>query len=194
MHPRISLAFLAGRAHCWLMVNLSSTRTPRSLSAELLSSRSTPSLYWCMALFLPRCRTLHLPLLNLIRFLFAQLSSLSRSHWTAAQPSGISTTSPSFQSSANLLRVHSNSSPQGPFLPGRFLATSPKTCSVTWDCSDRSARLMSYYLFRNPEKYVYGETRSFLILVLQVEIAFNLLLAFGSLFLLSLQAGVVSMN
>jgi len=53
---------------------------------------------------------------------------------------------------------------------------------------------MSYYLFRNPEKYVYGETRSFLILVLQVEIAFNLLLAFGSLFLLSLQAGVVSMN
>jgi len=38
---------LAARAHCWLMVNLSSTRTPRSLSAELLSSRSTPSLYWC---------------------------------------------------------------------------------------------------------------------------------------------------
>jgi len=34
------LAFLAARAHCWLMVNLSSTRTPRSLSAELLSSRS----------------------------------------------------------------------------------------------------------------------------------------------------------
>jgi len=29
------LAFLAARAHCWLMVNLLSTRTPRSLSAEL---------------------------------------------------------------------------------------------------------------------------------------------------------------
>ena len=39
MHPRIPLAFLAARAHCWLMVNLSSTRTPRSLSTELLSSR-----------------------------------------------------------------------------------------------------------------------------------------------------------
>ena len=43
MHPRIPLAFLAARAHCWLMVNLSSTRTPRSLSAELLSSRSVPA-------------------------------------------------------------------------------------------------------------------------------------------------------
>ena len=74
MHPWIPLAFLAARAHCWLMVNLSSTRTPRSLSAELLSGRSTPSLYWCMGLFLPRCRTLHLPLLNLIRFLSAQMS------------------------------------------------------------------------------------------------------------------------
>ena len=36
-----------------------------------------PSLYWCMGLFLPRCRTLHLPLLYLISFLSAQLSSLS---------------------------------------------------------------------------------------------------------------------
>jgi len=41
MHPRIPLAFLATRAHCWLMVNFS-TRTPRSLSTELLSSRSAP--------------------------------------------------------------------------------------------------------------------------------------------------------
>ena len=53
MHPRIPLAFLAARAHCWLMVNLSSTSTPRSLSTELLSSRSAPSLYWCLGLFLP---------------------------------------------------------------------------------------------------------------------------------------------
>ena len=99
MHPRMPLAFLAARAHCWLMVNLSSTSTPRSLSTELLSSRSTPSLYWCMGLFLPRCRTLHLPLLNFIRFLSAQLSSLSRSHWMAAQAAGVSTTPPSFVSS-----------------------------------------------------------------------------------------------
>jgi len=40
-------------------------------------------------LFLPRGRTLPLPLLNLIRFLSAQLSSLSRSHWLAAQPAGV---------------------------------------------------------------------------------------------------------
>ena len=65
----------------------------------------SPSLYWCMGLFLPRCRTLHLPLLIFIRFLPTQLSSLSRSCWMAAQPSGVSTTPPSFVSSANLLRV-----------------------------------------------------------------------------------------
>jgi len=92
------------------MASLSSTRTPRSLSAELLSSRSTPSLYWCMGLFLPSCRTLHLPFLNLIRFLSAQLSNLFRSHWMAAQSAGVCTTPPSFASSANLLRVRSNSS------------------------------------------------------------------------------------
>ena len=89
------------------MINLSSTSTPRSLSAELLHSRSAPSLYWCMGLFLPRCRTPHLPLCNLIRFLSAQLSSLFRSHWMAAQPASVFATPPSFVSPANLLRGHS---------------------------------------------------------------------------------------
>ena len=106
MFPRIPLAFLTTRAHCWLMVKLS-TRTPGSLATELHSSRSTPSLYWCMELFLPRYSTLHLFLLNFVRFLSAQLSSLSRSRGMAAQPSGVSTTPPSFVSPANLLRVHS---------------------------------------------------------------------------------------
>ncbi|XP_048785824.1 uncharacterized protein LOC125686152 isoform X3 [Lagopus muta] len=59
---------LATRAHCWLMADLSSTRTPRFLSAELPSSSSSPNLYRCMELFLPRCKTLHLLLLNLIPF------------------------------------------------------------------------------------------------------------------------------
>ena len=45
MHPRTPLAFLATRAQCWLMGNLLSIRTPRSLSAELLSRRSIPDLY-----------------------------------------------------------------------------------------------------------------------------------------------------
>ena len=77
---------------------------------SLLSSRSALSLYLSTGLFLPRCRTLHWPLWNFIRFLCSQLSSLSGSHWMAAQPSSVSTTPPSFVSSANLLRVHSNSS------------------------------------------------------------------------------------
>ena len=42
-------------AHGQLVVHLLSTSSPRSLSAELLSSRSAPSLYWFMGLFLPRC-------------------------------------------------------------------------------------------------------------------------------------------
>ena len=84
MHPRIPLAFLAIRAHCWCMVNLS-TSTPMCLTTEMLFSRWAPSLYWCMGLFLSRYRTLHLSMLNFIRFLSTQLSSLSRSHWMAAQ-------------------------------------------------------------------------------------------------------------
>jgi len=68
------------------MVNLSSISTPRSLYTELLPSRSVLSLYWCMGLFLPRCRTLHLPSSIFMRLLCAQLSSLFRSHWKAAQP------------------------------------------------------------------------------------------------------------
>lgn len=63
----------------------------RSFSAELIYSRSSPILNWWVPLFLPRCKSLHLLLLNLIRFLTAQLSSLSRSTlplrhlWTYAQ-------------------------------------------------------------------------------------------------------------
>ena len=45
LHPKIPLAFLATRAHCWLMANLMSTRTCRSFSTELPSSRSSPYLY-----------------------------------------------------------------------------------------------------------------------------------------------------
>lgn len=37
MQTRISLFFLAGRAHCWLTFNWVSIRTPRSFSAKLLS-------------------------------------------------------------------------------------------------------------------------------------------------------------
>ena len=89
----------------YTFVSYSTCCLPRSFSAELLSSRSTPNLYWCMQLLLPRWRTLHL--LTIIRILSTQLSSLSRSHWMVTQPSGVSATPPSFVSPANLLRVHS---------------------------------------------------------------------------------------
>ena len=46
MHPRIPLAFLAARAHCWLMVNLSSTRTPRFLSAECFPTQFPNRTLW----------------------------------------------------------------------------------------------------------------------------------------------------
>ena len=37
IYPRITLAFLNTRAHCYLMVSLLSTRTPKSFSAEKFS-------------------------------------------------------------------------------------------------------------------------------------------------------------
>ena len=45
MDPRMPLAFLATRAHCWLISKLLFTRTSRSFSAEPTSSRSSPNLY-----------------------------------------------------------------------------------------------------------------------------------------------------
>ncbi|KAK4813629.1 hypothetical protein QYF61_014389, partial [Mycteria americana] len=53
-----------------------------------------------------RCRTLHLALLNLMRFTQAHFSSLSRSLWMTSRPSDLSTAPLSLVSSANLLSVH----------------------------------------------------------------------------------------
>ena len=63
MQPRTRLALWAASAHCRLMSSLSSIGTPKSLSAELLSILS---LYWYWGLPRPRCRTLHLAMLNLM--------------------------------------------------------------------------------------------------------------------------------
>jgi len=49
------------------------------LSAGLLSNSSAPSLDWCMRLFLPRCGTLHVPLLKLETSCSAHLPSRWRS-------------------------------------------------------------------------------------------------------------------
>jgi len=43
--PRDGFVLLAARARCWLGLSLLPASTPRSLSAVLLSSHSSPSLY-----------------------------------------------------------------------------------------------------------------------------------------------------
>lgn len=48
------------RVHCWLVFSWASTVSP--VSAGLLLCQSAPSLYWCLGLFFPRCRTLHFSL------------------------------------------------------------------------------------------------------------------------------------
>ena len=78
MQSRIPFACFEARVCCWPMVLLLSTRTPWSFSAKLLSSWVTLSKYWCMELFLPRCRTLKFSLLHFIRFLPAHFSNMLR--------------------------------------------------------------------------------------------------------------------
>ncbi|KAK4827132.1 hypothetical protein QYF61_014526 [Mycteria americana] len=68
---------------------------------------STTSFQRCMGLLWPKCRTLHLALLNLIQLTSAHPSSLSRSLCRAFLASSRSTLPHNLVSSANLLRVHS---------------------------------------------------------------------------------------
>ena len=62
------------------MVSLLTTMTPRSFPAGLISHRSAPSLYWCIGLSLPRCRTLHLPLLSLMIIESSELEGTPKGH------------------------------------------------------------------------------------------------------------------
>ena len=64
------------------------TRTPKSFSfrAGLLSRSSSPSLDSYPGLSQPKSNTLHLALLNLVRFTLAQFLSLSRSLWRTTLP------------------------------------------------------------------------------------------------------------
>lgn len=63
MQPRKLLAFAAA-VHCQDMVNLVSTRDPRSSSDQLIFSQPALCLYLCFSLFLSRCGTLHFLLLE----------------------------------------------------------------------------------------------------------------------------------
>lgn len=49
------------------------------LSCRAVFQQTSPSLYWCMGLFLLKCRTLHLPLLTWMRFMFIYFPGLFRS-------------------------------------------------------------------------------------------------------------------
>ena len=58
VQPRLQLAFQAARAHCLLMSSFSSTRTPKSFSAGLLSM-SSPILPTYLGFLQTKCKTLH---------------------------------------------------------------------------------------------------------------------------------------
>jgi len=60
VQPRIELAFWAVSIFRWLMFSFSSTSTPKSFSAGLLSIPSSLKWYWYWGFPQPRCRTLHL--------------------------------------------------------------------------------------------------------------------------------------
>lgn len=72
-------------------VELLQASTPRSLSAGLLSSQSSPSLYLCSALLHPKCRIQHWDLLNFIPLTIAQW--LSRFLFNASFPEKVSSIS-----------------------------------------------------------------------------------------------------
>lgn len=58
------MAFLAMRAHCWLVVALLPARIPRTFSGKPLSSQLATSVCRWIGLFFSRCRTWHFLLLN----------------------------------------------------------------------------------------------------------------------------------
>lgn len=98
MQLRILLALFAAESDWLLIWNLLSTRTPRSLSTELLSSGWIPA---CAVLLgYHRCRTSHLSLLNFI--ILAHPSSLSSSSRWLSQSAHFLT----WVCSAKFIRVH----------------------------------------------------------------------------------------
>ena len=99
---RLLAAFDTSVQSC-LVVSMFSASTTRSCSAKL----AAPGMSWDPALFLPRCRTLHLLLFNFTRFLSAPISSLSSSLGKATQPSTASASLPDFASSAMSPMGHS---------------------------------------------------------------------------------------
>ena len=81
--------------------------TPQELYLRAALNQFSGSLYLSLRLPYPRFRTLHLVLLNFMRYSWSHLTGLSRSLWLASLPSSILLTPVGLVSLANLLRVHS---------------------------------------------------------------------------------------
>lgn len=82
---------------------------PRGLFNRAAPRAGSPSLGCCTRLFLPRCATWHLFLLNFSSFLLAHALSLSRSCWTATLPTIVLTRPAaitSFVSLVNMMNMH----------------------------------------------------------------------------------------
>lgn len=80
MHLWGFLTFFATIAHCWLMVSLLSTRIPHCPSLQICFIVAWfPESIDARGFSSPRCRTLHFPFLNFVRFLSAYFSILFRS-------------------------------------------------------------------------------------------------------------------
>lgn len=97
MQPRSTLTFFIFAAH-WTHCLLMTPRTHRSFSTKLLYSWLSPSMCWCLSIFLPRCRNLALS--------YVQLHEVPVSPFLASLMRSLSTPQ-SCMSSAILLRVHS---------------------------------------------------------------------------------------
>lgn len=103
---RILLACFA--VHCWLLVSLVYTRKgPKVLLSKAGFQPLSPQCAWVPGLFLHRGRTLHV---SELQDILGCPLHLFRSLWTALHPYGVSTTPPSFVSSACFLRVNSDPS------------------------------------------------------------------------------------
>lgn len=105
MQPIVLLAFFATAVNCLLILSLLSTKAPSSLSTQLLPSQVDSSLFCPPGLGFPRCKTIHLSLLNIIRFLLAHCFSISRSSCRVAVPSEVSTFPHSLVSLAKFIWV-----------------------------------------------------------------------------------------
>ena len=103
MKPKTWSTIWATSTHCWLMLSFLPINTPKSSSLRLLSVSSSHTLYLCLGLPWPMCRTLYLALLKFMMFAQAHISRLSRSLWMASLPSSMLTTWHSLVSSENFL-------------------------------------------------------------------------------------------